>query len=44
MSQDKAAVLTDVRTIISEQLGTELDKVRDDRGPIDRQPARDWGK
>lgn len=27
-SQDKAAVLTDVRTIIAEQLGTDLDKVR----------------
>lgn len=26
--QDKAAVLADVRSIISEQLGTELDKVR----------------
>ena len=25
--QDKAAVLTDVRTIIAEQLGTDLDKV-----------------
>jgi hypothetical protein len=27
LSQDKAAVLADVRSIISEQLGTELDKV-----------------
>lgn len=27
MHQDKAAVLTDVRTIIAEQLGTDLDKV-----------------
>ncbi len=27
LPQDKAAVLTDVRTIIAEQLGTDLDKV-----------------
>lgn len=28
LSQDKAEVLADVRGIIAEQLGTELDKVR----------------
>jgi hypothetical protein len=30
--QDKAAVLADVRSIISEQLGTDLDKVGLDAG------------
>lgn len=37
--QDKAAVLADVRSIISEQLGTELDKVR----VRDRRDRRDHG-
>lgn len=32
LSQDKAKVLADVRAIISEQLGTELEKVSDNPG------------